>query len=89
VKRLILWVVAIALAAYLLGLVLGAVLSGVPSDWLAVQEPTGRPPRLIGLLALMPIVIVGVVVLVIRALRRRKSRRSDADAASLKAPPRQ
>ena len=69
-KKTLLWVALVAVAAYLLGIFVAAVISGVPSDWLATQSPTGRPPRIVALLTLGPIILVGLVAIGVRLYRR-------------------
>ena len=68
-KRTVILVAAVALAAFVLGIFLAAVADTLPPSWLAPQDATGRPSRLIGLLALGPIILVGLVVLVVRGYR--------------------
>jgi hypothetical protein len=75
-KNVLLWAVLTAVGAYLLGMFVAAVTSGSPVDWLTVQDPTGRPPRIIALLTLGPIILVGIIALVVRLRRRWNSVRS-------------
>lgn len=72
-KKLLLWVALAAVGAYLLGMFVAAVTSGAPADWLTLQSPTGRPPRIVALLTLGPIVLVGIVALAVRLRRRWNS----------------
>jgi hypothetical protein len=79
--RKLLFCLAIAAGfAYALGAFVGIVLSGAPGDWLTVQGPTGRPPRIAALLALGPIALIGIVVLVIRLRRRWRETLAQRDA---------
>ncbi len=75
-KNLLLRIALVALGAYLLGIFVAAVTSGAPSDWLTLQSPTGRPPRIVALLTIGPIFLVGIIVLTVRLFRRRNSDRS-------------
>lgn len=78
-KKLLVWSALGAVGAYLLGMFVAAVTTGAPVDWLVPQS--GRPPRLLALLALGPIVLVGVVVLVVRLYRRWRLGRTPTPAA--------
>jgi multisubunit Na+/H+ antiporter MnhE subunit len=74
-KRFLLWLCLGAIAAFLLGVFFAMVVSSAPGEWVTQQPATGRPPRLIALLTLGPILLVGAVALVARFLRKRKQRR--------------
>jgi hypothetical protein len=68
-KRLALAVVICCLAGLALGVFFAAAVGGAPASWLEVQ---GRPPRLVALLALGPILLVAVAAVVARLVRRRR-----------------
>ena len=75
-KRFLLVALAIAVAALVLGVFLAAITNSPPSEWIAPQESTGRPPRLAALLAIGPIFLVALVVLAIRLYRAAQARKA-------------
>jgi multisubunit Na+/H+ antiporter MnhE subunit len=74
--RIIFWLLVLAVIGYLLGMLLGALLTATPSSWLETQSPTGRPSRLVGLLTLLPIVVIALIVLAVRVTRRINSKKA-------------
>ena len=72
-KRALVITLLAAIAAFALGAFTAAITNTSPSGWLVPQDPTGRPPRLIALLALGPIIVVGVVVVAIRLYRAART----------------
>ncbi len=66
--RWLLIVVVTALLAYFLGYLVAAI-GEAPSTWLAPQDPTGRPPRFVALLALLPIAFVGGIAILVKLWR--------------------
>ena len=75
-KRVLLVALAAAVAALALGLFFGAVTNSPPSEWLAPQESTGRPPRLVALLAVGPIILVALAVVAVRLYRAARAKRA-------------
>jgi len=67
--RWMLAAVAAVCLAFAIGLFFAAVVDGSPSSWLTVQSNTGRPPRLVALLALGPIALVAIAVLAVKLWR--------------------
>jgi hypothetical protein len=81
--RRVLAVLAIGcVAAYLLGIALAFFTGTAPLSWLRPQPGTGRPPQLVALLALVPILLVGIVALVARFVRRRRSRHTATERSA-------
>ena len=68
VFRWLLVMVVTALIAYFLGYLVAAI-GEAPSTWLALQSPTGRPPRFVALVALLPIAFVGGIALLVKLWR--------------------
>ena len=66
-KRLALAVALCCVAGLVLGVLFAAVVGGTPASWLLSQ---GRPPRIVAVLALGPIVLVGAIALVVTSVRR-------------------
>jgi multisubunit Na+/H+ antiporter MnhE subunit len=70
-RRLLFWLLLAAAGSFVLGFTLALLTASPPASWLVPQSPTGRPPQLVALLALVPIVIAVIVFLVVRYVRRR------------------
>lgn len=63
-KKFALLAVAVALASTAIGFLFAAITHSPPGDWLVVQQSTGRPPKLIALLALIPIFLALILAAV-------------------------
>lgn len=74
-KKLVLLFVSVAFGSAAVGFLFAAMTTSPPGDWLAIQEDTGRPPKIIALLTLAPIIVVGVLVVikyVYRTIRKKR-----------------
>jgi uncharacterized membrane protein len=78
-KRLALAFALCCVAGLVLGVFFAAVVGGAPASWLQAE---GRPPRLVALLALGPIVLVGAAAIVVTAVRRRRAARGQQTVRS-------
>jgi uncharacterized membrane protein len=85
-KRLALAFALCCVAGLVLGFFFAAVVGGSPASWMQAQ---GRPPRLVALLALGPIVLVGAAAIVVTAVRRRRAAKDEPYDRSARMRPNQ
>lgn len=74
-KKFFLLVVSVVFSSAAIGFLFAAMTDSPSGDWLTVQENTGRPPRLIALLAFAPILVTGVLAAIKYFYKKIKEKR--------------